>query len=80
MGSNLSQMTEQEFAESNRILMRMGNTVIDATDFVFSHPGGESAIRNKNKCDVTRDYNFHGKRGKQQIDRMIIAQIGYSCF
>ncbi len=46
MGLHLSQMTEKEFAESDRILLRMGNKVIDATDFIFSHPGGESAIRN----------------------------------
>ena len=68
-------ITYKEFIESERILLQLNGNVIDATDYVASHPGGISAIQNKNKHDISEDYNFHRNIGKQKIKDMIIGKL-----
>jgi cytochrome b involved in lipid metabolism len=71
MGANQSkQITIID--EENRILLKLGNKWIDATEFIDQHPGGKEAILNKRNQDITRDYNFHSKSARKMIDAMII--------
>ena len=69
MGSQQSKPVE---CDDSRILLKMGTKWIDATDFIASHPGGETAILNKRNKDITVDYKFHSKHGQKMIDSMII--------
>ena len=56
----------------NRILLKLGNQWIDATDFIDEHPGGTKAILNKRDQDITEDYNFHSRAARKLMDSMII--------
>jgi cytochrome b involved in lipid metabolism len=58
--------------EENRILLKLGNKWIDATEFIDQHPGGAQSILNKRNQDITIDYNFHSKSARKMIDSMII--------
>ena len=66
---------QDEFIHSDRILLRLGNKIIDATDFIQKHPGGAETIMKKNKCDITIDYNFHSKASRQLMDQMIVGTL-----
>jgi cytochrome b involved in lipid metabolism len=68
MGANQSQVIDSE----NRILLKLGDKWIDATEFIDQHPGGAQSILNKRNQDITRDYNFHSKSAKKMMDTMII--------
>ena len=68
MGSNQSKPIDSE----NRILLKLGNQWIDATEFIDQHPGGAQAILNKRDHDITKDYSFHSQSAKKMIDSMII--------
>jgi len=71
MGANQSkQITIID--EENRILLKLGDKWIDATEFIDQHPGGAQSILNKRNQDITRDYNFHSKSAKRMIDSMTI--------
>jgi len=56
-------------AETNpdKIFMFLGDLVIDATEFIASHPGGATAITKRHMCDITEDYKFHRSTGRQKI-------------
>ena len=69
-------ITYQDFLQSDRVLLRLGNNIIDATDFAQYHPGGAETILKKNKCDITVDYNFHTNASRQLMDNMIIGTLG----
>ena len=68
MGVRSSKILDEE----NRILLKLGNNWIDATDFIDKHPGGAQAILNKRGQDITIDYNFHSKAAQRMINKMII--------
>ena len=71
MGSNQSKPITI-IDEENRILLKLGNQWIDATDFIDKHPGGKESILNKRNQDITKDYNFHSKSARKMIDSLII--------
>lgn len=68
MGASSSKIIDSE----NRILLKLGNKWIDATDFIDRHPGGVNAILNKRNEDITIDYHFHSRVARKMIDSMII--------
>lgn len=68
MGANQSQVIDSE----NRILLKLGNKWIDATEFIDQHPGGKESILNKRNQDITKDYQFHSKSARKMMDTMII--------
>ena len=64
-----------EFIHSERVLLRLGNKIIDATDFIQHHPGGVESILKKNKCDITIDYNFHTLTSRRLMEQMIVGTL-----
>ena len=72
---NYEQITRKEFIQSERILICLGNKVIDATEFISLHPGGINCLNKKNKQDITIDYNFHSKHAKNLIKSMIVYEL-----
>ena len=45
----------------------LDDLVIDATQFIHAHPGGEKALRKRHMCDITEDYEWHSEKGKRMI-------------
>jgi cytochrome b involved in lipid metabolism len=45
----------------------LGDLVIDATQFIRAHPGGEPALQKRHMCDITEDYEWHSANGKRKI-------------
>ena len=68
MGAKQSQIIDSE----NRVILKLGDKWIDATEFIDQHPGGTQSILNKRNQDITRDYQFHSKAARKMIDSMII--------
>lgn len=42
-------ISKRKFNKDERILLRLDNKIIDATNFVALHPGGKQAILKRNK-------------------------------
>jgi cytochrome b involved in lipid metabolism len=59
----------------DHIYFFLDDLVIDATQFIRSHPGGENALRNRHMCDITNDYEWHSANGK----RMILCYARWRC-
>ena len=72
---NYPQISKKKFNTDERILLRLNNKIIDATNFVALHPGGKQAILKRNKQDITRDYKFHSKNARNLIKRMIVYEL-----
>lgn len=68
-------ISTRKFNKDERILLRLDNKIIDATNFVTLHPGGKEAILKRNKQDITRDYNFHTKNARNLIKSMIVYEL-----
>lgn len=51
----------------NNVYFFLNDLVIDATEFVNSHPGGDSALMKRHMHDIAEDYNFHSEKGKYMI-------------
>ena len=72
---NYPKISKNKFNKSERILLRLDNKIIDATNFVALHPGGKQAILKRNKLDITRDYKFHSKNAQNLIKSMIVYEL-----
>lgn len=72
---NYPKLSTIKFKKSERILLRLDNKIIDATNFVALHPGGKQAILKRNKQDITRDYKFHSKHARNLIKSMIVNEL-----
>ena len=68
-------ISNKKFKKSERILLRLDNKVIDATNFIALHPGGKQTILKRNKQDITRDYKFHSKNARNLIKSMIVYEL-----
>ena len=68
-------ISNKKFKKSERILLRLDNKVIDATNFISLHPGGKLALLKRNKQDITRDYKFHSKNARNLIKSMIVYEL-----
>ena len=68
-------ISKKDFNKSKRILLKYGNKVIDATDYITLHPGGEKCLKNRNKKDIKRDFEFHSKNAKNLIKSMIVYEL-----
>ena len=51
----------------DNIYFFLDDLVIDATQFIHAHPGGEKALRKRHMCDITEDYEWHSEKGKRMI-------------
>lgn len=68
-------ISKRKFNKDERILLRLDNKIIDATNFVALHPGGKQAILKRNKQDITRDFKFHSKNARNLIKSMIVYEL-----
>ena len=75
--ANLPHMTLQEVRDDPRVLLIMDNKVLDATDFVKLHPGGEGSIlkRAQSLEDCKQDYRFHSACGRKMFRDMHCAWL-----
>ena len=62
--ADLHQLTE---TYPDHVYFFMDDIVIDATQFVNSHPGGDAALQKRHMCDITDDYKWHSAKGKRMI-------------
>jgi len=53
----------------------MGNKVIDATDMINNHPGGNVSLITKKGIDITNDYKFHSPGTQRYIRGLVVGII-----
>jgi len=71
----LPSFTLEEIQQSNQYLYIIGNKVIDATEIIDKHPGGDTCLFKKKGTDIRIDYNFHNKTAQINIMSMIIGVV-----
>lgn len=64
---SLSELQRLSETYPDHIYFFLNNLVVDATEFVKSHPGGDSALTRRHMCDISDDYNWHSENGKRMI-------------
>ena len=55
----------EELVFDEPIVVYVGHKAYEVSKFIKHHPGGASSILDKKSTDVTRDYNFHSKKGRE---------------
>ncbi len=76
MGSSpMTRMTLNEFRSSPKTLFLIGDVVIDGSDMIDRHPGGNRCLLRKNKTDITTDYKFHSWKTRRWIKSKQIARL-----
>ena len=74
MGSKPT-MDINTFTKSEKLLLLIGNKIIDATDFCHKHPGGEQALLDNEKTDISHHLQFHSSYAQKKMLSMHIANL-----
>ena len=73
--SSEPKMTMKEVKNSDRILVFVGKKIIDATEFIYFHPGGQHLIMDKRNTDISTDFYFHNSKAQKKILSNHIANL-----
>ena len=58
--------TINDIQHSNKLLYIVNNKVIDATNLINKHPGGNECLFTKKGYNITKDFNFHNMPSKKK--------------
>lgn len=56
-------------------LFFVGSNIYNAYELIREHPGGMTALINKKNEDVSKDYNYHSKKGRKLWKRYLFGEL-----
>ena len=71
---------KEKFKDTDKIILCMGDKIVDVTDYKLDHPGGPDILKDNHLCDPndTRgmfDQIFHSEKAIKKMESLVIGTI-----